>query len=180
MADRPQRLGLDRVDQRAHPGVRGAGGGDAFGIALAALGGVLDRAALGDVDDFTAEQRVALGGQSLGLGEFGEGGDGFARQMGLGPVEMDTRHIQAERGQPVGIIREKIEKRGLRERFDRRPVGSHDACSFLDGPGWASLTALDKAGAQSQALDWYAVAGMGCQDADASHGRAAGPEPDGL
>ena len=131
MADRPECFRLDRIDQRAHPGMRLARHRDALGIALAALGGVLDRAALGDVDDLTAEQRIALGGQPARLGEVGKGGDRLGRQVRLGPVEMDTRHIQAERGQPVGIIRKKIEKRGLRERFDRRPVGSHDACSFL-------------------------------------------------
>ena len=43
--------------------------GDALRAALAALGGVLGGAALGRVDDLAREQRLALGGQALRLGQ---------------------------------------------------------------------------------------------------------------
>ena len=59
VADRAERLGLDRVDQRAHPGVQAGGAGDALRRALPALGAMLGGAALGRVDDLAGEQRVA-------------------------------------------------------------------------------------------------------------------------
>ena len=132
VADVAQCASLDRVDQRAHPLVETAGAGDAFGIALAAFGGVLDRAIFGDVDVLAAEHRVALAGKVLRLGQRLERRDRFARQMRLRPVEMDTGDVEAERLQPVAILGEQVHQLGGGQGFDRRPVAH---MSVLHGEG---------------------------------------------
>ena len=132
VADVAQRARLDRVDQRAHPLVEAAGAGDAVRITLAAFGGVLDRAILGDIDVLAAEHRVALAGKVLGLGQRFERRDRVARQMRLRPVEMDAGDVQAERLQPVAVLGEQVHQLGGGQGFDRRPVAH---MSVLHGEG---------------------------------------------
>src|SRR3546814_13669259 len=48
-ADRPERLRLYRVDEGAHPGVETLSAGDALRRPLPAFGGMLGRAAFGDI-----------------------------------------------------------------------------------------------------------------------------------
>ena len=88
VADFPQRPGLDRIDQRAHPGVQHARPGDILLAAFAALGDVRHGAALAGVDHLAREQRLALAVEVLRLGQRGERRDRIGGQMRLRPVEM--------------------------------------------------------------------------------------------
>ena len=125
MADRPERLGLDRVDQRAHPRRGSAGGaGDAVRRALPALGAMLGGAALGRVDDLAGEHRVAPRGEAGLVGQREEGVEHAPAQMGLGEIEADARLLDHQPLQPVGLGREQIARASpagaLRARSRRR------------------------------------------------------------
>ena len=88
MADFAERAGLDRIDQRTHPGVEHAGLGDIVLAAFAALGDVRHGAALAGVDHLAREQRLALAVEVLRLGQRGERRHRIGGQMRLRPVEM--------------------------------------------------------------------------------------------
>jgi len=132
MPHRPERIGLDRVDQRAHPRMIAARAAHAFGIALAALGGVLDRAILGDVDMRAAEHRLALAGKIARPRQCIECRDHLGGKMRLGKIEMDPRDIERQAFEPPGIRVEQLGELLLRQCRDRRPV-RHDppSCTQL-------------------------------------------------
>jgi len=75
----------------------------AVGVAFATLGGMLGGAALGIVDRLSREQRIALGGKALFIGQFQEALEQLIGQMRLRPVEADRPLNGRELGQPVGI-----------------------------------------------------------------------------
>ncbi len=121
VADRPERLRLDRVDQRAHPGAQARGPGDALRGALAALGAVLGGAALGRVDDGSGEQSIAGGGEVARLGERLEAGEEVGVEMGLGEVEMEAGKVEGEARKPVRLGGEEVGEGSRFGRLDRLP-----------------------------------------------------------
>ena len=109
VADRAERLRLDRVDQRAHPGVQAGGAGDAFRRALPALGAVLGGAALGRVDDLAGEHRVAAPRRGRPASASARKASIRPRlEMGLGEIEADAASSTTQPREPVGLGREQL------------------------------------------------------------------------
>ena len=121
MAHRPQRLGLDRVDQGAHPLVQRARPGDALRRALAALGRMLGGAAFGRVDLGAGIKRLAPRGEAGRLGEREERGQVGGRQMRLGEIEADARFLDHQPLQPVRLGREQLGERRRLHSLNGRP-----------------------------------------------------------
>src|SRR3546814_7326747 len=94
-ADRPERLRLYRVDEGAHPGVETLSAGDALRRPLPAFGGMLGRAAFGDIDLLPREERLARASQVARLGERLESGDYGAVHMSLRRSAEHTSGLQS-------------------------------------------------------------------------------------
>src|SRR5207237_10009220 len=101
VADRAERLRLDRIDQRPHPEMETLRHCDALRRALSPLGGVLGGAPLARIDDLAREQRIALGCAPRLAGQQEESGEGLLGKMGLGEIEMQAGLVEAEASQPV-------------------------------------------------------------------------------
>ena len=132
MTHRPQRIALDRIDQRAHPAVQRARFGNAFGRALATFGAMFGRAAFTRVDDTPAEQVVALGGKPRLHRQPLERRQRICRQMRLRKIEQYARLCDRQTRQPVGIARKQRRQRFMRQCVNCSPVVHY--LSFESGP----------------------------------------------
>ena len=124
VCDRPEHIGVDRIDQRPHPGVECARQRHALLIAYATLGSMFGRAPLGDIDGLSREQSGACLVQPRRIGQRAECAKQLLVEVGLGPVEADTRHTPHQPLDPR-----------LTLRLDQIADGGRGA-QFLDGgPG---------------------------------------------
>ena len=108
MPDRPERLGLDRIDQRTHPRMEFLGARHALRRTRAALGGVLGRPPLGDIDDLASEQRLFRAFHPLLFRQRRIGVDHRCRQVGFGEIEADPAFLDRQAGYPVRLPREQV------------------------------------------------------------------------
>ena len=122
MTHRPQRIALDRVDQRAHPAVQCARAGNAFGRALATFGAMFGGAAFARVDDAPAEQVVALGRKPRLRRQPLERRQRICRQMRLRKIEQDARLRDRQTRKTIGIARKQRRQRFARQCVDCSPV----------------------------------------------------------
>jgi hypothetical protein len=132
VADRSERLGLDRVDEGAHAGVEAAGAGDALGRPLPALGAMLGGAPFGRVDDLAGKERVAVRGEAGGVGEGDQGVERLPVKMGLGEIEADAGFLDDEARQAIGLGGEEIGEGRGRQAFEGRP-GSVGRIAHAEG-----------------------------------------------
>src|SRR3546814_2283735 len=105
------------------PGVERRGPGNRVLGPLAAFGAMFGGAILGDVDRLAREQRLALAGKILRLGERRERLHRRVRQMRLGPVEMQPRDVDRKPRHAILVLGEQRGESGRVERIDRAAVG---------------------------------------------------------
>ncbi len=132
MLNGAERTRVNHLNQRAHALVKRFCTGNALHCALAALGRMFRRAALGRIDDTAGKNQVALRLKALRACKLAKQRDHLTREMRLRPIKINTGNIKAEQLDPLGIIGKQGGECVLGECGDLGPKCGHGGSFLID------------------------------------------------